>query len=68
MSISLSTFDWSSMLDPDMAVIPHDVTFNVHDAETGKTEGIKAHRLLMSIVSPVFRDQFYGMTIVVILK
>jgi len=59
--MGLRDFDWPSMLDPKTAAVPHDLTFNVYCHDTGQLTLIKAHRLLLSIVSPVFRVQFYGM-------
>ena len=41
--------------------IPHDITFLcVDEAETNSWKEVKAHKLVLSLKSDVFKSQFYG--------
>jgi len=57
------TKSWSNMraiLNPDFGIAP-DVTFLFVLADAGTQPGeVKAHRLILGLLSPVFRNQFYG--------
>jgi len=61
------TRSWSSLpalLNPDFG-IPTDVTFQVlNPAEDGSQPiEVKAHRLILGFLSPVFRRQFFGLAL-----
>jgi len=54
---------WSSvsaLLDPDFGIAP-DVTFQIETTEGGEPGQVKAHRLIVGFLSPVFRNQFYSL-------
>jgi len=56
------TKPWSNvcaLLDPDFGIAP-DVTFKIHPTEGGPPGEVKAHRLIIGFLSPVFRNQFFG--------
>jgi len=59
------TRSWSNMraiLNPDFGIAP-DVTFLIVPADAGTQPGeVKAHRLIIGLLSPVFRNQLYGLT------
>jgi BTB/POZ domain len=61
---SLPNFDFSKLLDHEspesLGVKLHDVEFILFN-NTGEVEGtMKAHKFVLSLVSEVFREQFYG--------
>eukprot|EP00092_Neocalanus_flemingeri_P035708 GFUD01038879.1.p1 GENE.GFUD01038879.1~~GFUD01038879.1.p1 ORF type:complete len:297 (+),score=55.12 GFUD01038879.1:55-945(+) len=64
MSNSTVSKSWSSisaLLDPDFGIAP-DVTFQIISTEEeGQPSEIKAHRLILGFLSPVFRKQFFGL-------
>ena len=53
-----------SLLDQDQENIPFDVTFKIVESvdETGGKHGmdIKAHKVILANLSPVFKTMFYG--------
>jgi len=48
-----------ALLDPKFGIAP-DVTFQIVTTEGGQYGEVKAHRLILGFLSPVFRTQFYG--------
>ena len=62
MGVAIVDTDWQNFLLPG-SDIPPDVCFLVKDAtdgESGSSESIGAHKLLLAGSSPVFRRQFFG--------
>ena len=49
----------SALLEPDFGIAP-DVTFQIQLTEGGPPGEVKAHRLILGFLSPVFRNQFFG--------
>ena len=58
--MSIAETDWQSKLSPD-SDLPPDVSFLVQ-GENGEDQEtrIRAHKLLLAGVSPVFQGMFYG--------
>ena len=54
---TIYTVDWTSFLAPD-SDLPTDVTFNV--IQSSGSYRVKAHRLILAAVSPVFRRMFFA--------
>lgn len=54
---TIYTVEWMKFLDQDSAV-PPDVTFSV--IQSSGIYRVKAHKLVLAAVSPVFRKMFYG--------
>jgi len=50
----------SALLDPDFGIAP-DVTFQIQLTEGVPPGEVKAHRLILGFLSPVFRNQFFGL-------
>ena len=54
-----TSVNWSRMLEQlEGEEIPYDVTFNVFE-EGALIGSVKAHKMLLAIVSPVFKAQFF---------
>jgi len=64
MSHSPMSRSWSNvcaLLNPDFGIAP-DVTFLIVPTNPGSLPAeVKAHRLILGFLSPVFRSQFYGL-------
>ena len=54
---TIYTVDWTNFLAPD-SELPTDVTFNV--IQSSGTYRVKAHKLILAAVSPVFRRMFFA--------
>ena len=62
-TMCLKNVDWFNFLESD-SEIPPDVTFEIRTLKTPASNEIigviKAHKFHLSVVSPVFRDIFFG--------
>ena len=54
---TIYTVDWTNFLAPD-SELPTDVTFNV--VQSSGSYRVKAHKLILAAVSPVFRRMFFA--------
>ena len=53
--------NWSHALDPSFG-LPPDVAFKIIENNGGEEKTIMAHKYFLAMVSPVFKEMFFGET------